>query len=151
MVRLGASDICPSAYCPCKSQGIVNYGLCNCNGTIYYHPCNCKGIANYGPCNCKPLSIRLAWQLQGHCQLVLQDLLKKHPQDVLSFQTLFPNDPATKVRLCCLAKTSLTVNIVLHIRISFQSLKTTCLDGSLIENLMAMTSPFFPLSGTQST
>jgi hypothetical protein len=75
---------------------------------------------------------------------------KKHPQDVLSFRTLFPNDPATKVRLCHLAKTSLTVNIVLHVRISSQSLKTTCSDGSLIENLTAMTSPFLPPSGTQS-
>src|ERR1700683_2435019 len=49
---------------PLQSQGIVNYG-----------PCNCKGNVNYGPCNCKPLSIRLPWQLQGYCQLVLQDLL----------------------------------------------------------------------------
>jgi len=62
---------------PLQSQGIVNYGPCNCNSIIYYHPCNCKGNVNYGPCNCKPLSIRLPWQLQGYCQLVLQDLLSK--------------------------------------------------------------------------
>src|ERR1700683_1940901 len=60
---------------PLQSQGIVNYGPCNCNSIIYYHPCNGKGNVNYGPCNCKPLSIRLPWQLQGYCQLVLQDLL----------------------------------------------------------------------------
>jgi hypothetical protein len=75
---------------------------------------------------------------------------KKHPQDVLSFRTLFPKDPATKVRLYRLVQTSLIVNIVLHIRISFQSLKITCSDGSLIENLTAMTSPFLQPSGTQS-